>query len=146
MIGAKISHQDEFGKLWKHIERQSQRGLEAQGEAVVKEMVAPMEQHGVKPSDEGYKTAPAGKPPYRHTGVFAGSITYVVEDGRVFAGPRHSQVGDRGAIFEFGGRELKPGEKGRPRMRKYFPHPFVGPAFDKQSDRFAPRIVGAMAG
>ena len=144
MFGAKIEIIDTFDQVLRHVELQSQKGLEGLAEAVKKDAAGSMEErHGVKPSDKGYAHAPDKSPPYVHTGTLRRSIEVTATKGRVFAGTRYSVVGERGAWLEFGGRPLEPGQKGRKRNRDLKEHPFIGPALDRNIGTFVKRVSGS---
>ena len=141
MFGFKLDFEDEFGRLGLRLDKQIREGLKEQGIAVVVRAVESMKPAGKTPEDPDYAHAPPGKPPYMHTGLLASSIAVGVEKGRVVVGPLSSVVGQRGAWLEFGGRPVQEGKTGKPRKRKLFPHPFMGPAMEAELPHFVERIA-----
>ncbi len=146
MLDVKVTKLSFFTEVQEKILEQANIGTKSMAEAVAEDAKGSMAEGGA-PGAADYKVAPPGKPPYRHKSKLWGSID-IAEDGkgRWYAGTRFSEVGLRGVYLEFGGRELKPGEKGKPRKRKLLPHPFMGPALDRQIDTFAPRVAGTFTG
>ena len=143
MFGFKLDFEDEFGKLQLRLDKQIRAGLKEQGIAVVVHAVESMKTAGKTPEDSDYAHAPAGEPPYMHTGTLASSIAVGTEKGRVVVGSLSSVVGDRGAWLEFGGRPLEEGQVGKPRKRKLLPHPFMRPAMDAELHEFGRRIAAS---
>lgn len=146
MLDAKVTKLSFFTEVQEKFLEQARAGTKSMAEAVAEDAKSSME-FGGTPGAEDYKVAPPKKPPYRHENKLWGSIDTAEDgNGRWYAGTRFSEVGLRGVYLEFGGRELKPGEKGKPRKRKILPHPFMGPAHDRQLDTFAPRVAGTFTG
>lgn len=130
-----IAVDETFNNVLTHMGTQADRGLAYIG----KEMVRRSEES--MPFKDG--PAPKGKPPHSHTGTLRSSLFWGIDGKRrIVFGTMYSVVGLRGAWLEFGGRELKPGEKGRPRKRKLNPHPFIQPAMESVLDKFAPAVAG----
>ena len=143
MIGAEVEKIDLFGAVKVQILQQSRDGLLSMGKAVIDTAWESMPVHGRKESDADYETAPAGAPPYSHTETLREALAFAVEDGFLYVGTLFSKVGVRGAVLEYGGRARSKKRKTRRSGRAYKPHPFIGPALDKQRDTFAPRVAGS---
>ena len=153
MIGVEVTIIDKFDDVEKAILDQSQVGMESMAEAVLDAATDSMEYGGPAPkrgykkrrlSDKRiYESAPEGEPPRWHTGGFIDSIDIAIKSDRLIVGSKSSDVGLRGAWFEFGGRPLKPGEKMHPRQKKWKQHPWIRPALKAEIDTFAPRVAGS---
>ena len=143
MIDSEVTKLMFFG-IEEKVLQQARAGTRSFAEAVMDRAFHSMEVKGRSPSDTDYRHAKAGDPPFSHTEVLRRSLT-VAEgtDGKWYAGTRYSEVGLRGVWLEFGGRELKEGQKGGKRKRKLKPHPFIQPALNAELDTFAPRVAGS---
>ena len=136
MLGYTVEFENEFGNVLKHFEDQFQTGLEDMAEAVRADAFESMPVH------PDYESAPAGEPPYSHTETFRKSLRTAAMPGHVMIGVLASEVGLRGAWFEFGGRPPPEGAKRGSRGKRHWKqHPFLGPALDRQKATFAPRVA-----
>ena len=143
MIGAEVEKVNLFGAIVAEVENQSRDGLLDMGKAVVQTAWDSMPVHGLKEGDVGYATAPAGEPPYSHSETLRSALAFAIQNGYLYVGTLFSVVGVRGAVLEFGGRQVPVWRnKSRRSGRAYKPHPFIGPALDKNLDTFAPRVAG----
>lgn len=125
-----------FNKVLSRMEAQVKSGLQYMGREMVRTAEDSM------PFKDG--PAPKGKPPHSHTGKLRSSLAFSIDGNNLSFGTLESVVGKRGAWLEFGGRELRPGERGRPRKRKLNPHPFIRPAREAELDKFAPAVAGTL--
>lgn len=143
MIDGEVTRLTFFDKIEEKILKQARVGTKSLAEAVMEDAWKSMPVRGRTPSDPNYAHAPFGDPPFSHTEVLRNSLDVAVDSsGFWYAGTKHSEVGLRGVYLEFGGRELQKDEVGRPRLRKINPHPFIGPALDRQIHTFVPRVAG----
>ena len=143
MIEGEVTRLMYFDELEDKVLKQARVGTKSFAEAVMKDAWKSMPVMGRSPSDPNYRHAPYGEPPYSHTETLRNSLAVAEgSDGFWYAGTKFSEVGLRGVYLEFGGRELKKDEVGRPRKRKISPHPFIGPALDRQIDTFVPHVTG----
>jgi len=103
--------------------------------------------------EKKYKSAPPNAPPFWHTGDFRKDLDLtLVQDGDdewFMVGMKSPEMQQRAAWFEFGGRPLKDEspitgkpEKGKPRNRQYYLHPFLGPALEANVNMMAGRVAG----
>jgi len=140
--------------------KSAQAGLESQGMAVKDTAFELLSvfggdpdwrtKAGKSPGEQGqpakYKSAPAHAPPFWHTGDFRKDLELMtVKDGDeewFMIGMKSPEMQQRAAWFEFGGRPLKEEEKGKPRNRQYYLHPFLGPALEANLDMMAGRVAG----
>ena len=140
-VGATVELDDQFQALEKFVLQGSHAGLLIHAEAV---KVSAQESMLVVKDDK--KHAPAGEPPYVHTGKFKASIDVAESGGFIYVGPKGSEVGLRGAWFEFGGRPQSEDAKKRNRRskkREWKWHPSIGPAMEREQPRFAQRVADA---
>jgi hypothetical protein len=146
-VYAEVKVEDTFNAVLDRIARQAQRGMESLAKDVIAASRESMPLRGRTPKDPDYAHAPAGKPPYRHTGRLSRSLAYAVDGMRLVFGTRYSIVGERGAWLEYGGRPKPDGSKSSwTPKRKLNPHPFIGPespAMKAYADSFVPRVAGS---
>jgi len=132
-----VETEGRFGESEKEILERAKDGVKRQAEAILK-----LSQESMEKALPGEPPAPPDEPPRIRTGTFYGSLDVAGSDGFYRVGAKYSEVGLRGAWFEFGGREVKPWEKGKKRKRKYHLHPFVSPPHEEELPNFAPRVAG----
>ena len=135
MIGAEVEKVNLFGAIEREFLGRSHDGLLSMGKAVIQTAWDSM------PVADG--PAPSGEPPHSHTETLRNALAFAIEHDYLYVGTLFSEVGVRGAVLEFGGRRDPVMSRKRSRRTgKYKPHPFIGPALDKNLDTFAPRVAG----
>ena len=141
IVGATVELDDQFQALQKFVLEGSHAGLLIHAEAVKATAQASM-----KVAESESEHAAAGEPPRVHAGKFRASIDVAESGGFIYVGSKASEVGLRGAWFEFGGRPQTDEAKKRNRrskQRQWKWHPTIGPAMDLEQPKFAQRVADA---
>lgn len=128
MIGLKVTTTDTTKAVADATEKAAFRNFGHAAARISKDAKASIEQ-AAGPS-------PAGSPPHTHKGKFLSrAIRYDANKVSAVIGPRESIVGEVGAAHEFGDEH----------HGQDFPErPFMGPALDKNLDRFASDWAGSI--
>lgn len=141
IVDATVELDDQFQALQKFVLEGSHAGLLIHAEAVKVSA-----QKSMQETSDDKEHAKPGEPPRVHTGKFRASIDVAESGGFIYVGSKGSEVGLRGAWFEFGGREQSDEAKKRSRRskkRQWFPHPSIVPATKKEQPYFAQRVADA---
>lgn len=140
MIGTDVKIVDETRKVTQATERAKYRNVRHAAASIRKEAIA-----SIKPAPKGerrrarrrkgkivararHASSPPGSPPYTNRGQLKRAIIYAADKDTAIIGPRYSAVAASSQAHEFGGTY-----KGQ----QYPERPFMGPALEKNLDRFA---------
>jgi len=140
-VVVEVEIDDQFQAVQKFVLEGAHAGLVEHAESVLDVAAGSMR---VATSRDDH--AAAGEPPNVQSGKFRSSLAWAEQGGFIYVGSKASEVGQRGAWFEFAGREQPEEMKRKSRRstkRKWKPHPFIGPAMEKEQPNFTGRVAKA---